>query len=951
MPQSLTEELKLIITADMAEATENLKSLESEVDLLGKTTAETTNETEKLSRSQDTGTSTAKSLAASVSAVAAKYLALGVAVRTAYSFIRQGVLDAEKENQSLAALQATLSATGRSAEISVGRIDAAASRMEDSFNADKQAIMDASAELAIMQNVSSDLFERIIEDSTDLSYILRSDVGSAISTIGRVLEDPISGMSRLERSGIFISESTRKQIEMLIEQNRLYDAQVLILEEIEQRVGGTAEKVAEVSSFATLSTSWGKFVGSTGQVIDGMFTPFVDFMSTILNYLDSSNSITLMASEIRSLTAEEIGKMDIGQLNDIISTVEQLKALDAPTQSAAGRAVEKWQELNDLAYERLALLQKMHEKEVIDSEIAERRLKDEEERQVRLAEEATVTENLRNVWVSTDEGRKSSLAEQIDLYSKMMQADKDALQSGIDPDIQALIQKRLEMYGSVIDALSKELDNLSEKETDIISDILGTSASSFVSDIPLTFDFGRNQLETVEAQISAVKAAINTLWAADPEEDQMESWQTALDTLKAKYDELVGVQADLKKEAATKADAEKEFADLKARSEQELLRLLSEEELAKKNLGEYESLLLHMLDNRLISQEEFNRLLEQEKETLGLSGKELSSWEKQVAVLKDEFGSFLQMQFSSEALASDMSGLFSTWGDAIASGENAGDAMMSALSDWTQQLTSQLSSMFISAGLRVIIEGGYAGLPLGLALIAAGGLTGFASGLMGGSGPALSDEVMQSMNEEMDAREKLAQTINDSIDQEYELLRRQLDRNLIGEEEFIDKAGDLQSERNEADARADVSNALFNRITALNNEYASMSGWDKFWSGRDEDIEEELEKLQALFESVDSATTEELRELIDKLQSLGINTSGISRFASGGDFVTSGPQLILVGDNPGGRERVRITPITHEFVESSSSGGNIYIVGDVYGLEDLNGKLKLINEKTARRRS
>lgn len=949
MPQSLTEELKLIITADMAEATENLKSLESEVDSLGKTTAETTNETEKLSRSQDTGTSTAKSLAASVSAVAAKYLALGVAVRTAYSFIRQGVLDAEKENQSLAALQATLSATGRSAEISVGRIDAAASRMEDSFNADKQAIMDASAELAIMQNVSSDLFERIIEDSTDLSYILRSDVGSAISTIGRVLEDPISGMSRLERSGIFISESTRKQIEMLIEQNRLYDAQVLILEEIEQRVGGTAEKVAEVSSFATLSTSWGKFVGSTGQVIDGMFTPFVDFMSTILNYLDSSNSITLMASEIRSLTAEEIGKMDIGQLQDLISTAEELKALGAPENSQVGRSIDNWERLSSLAYERLAILQEEYEKQVVTDELEKKRAKAEEEKLKLLEEEKLLTETIAADYASTEEGHKAGIEKKLEEYRTLMEEDRAKLDSDLDADVKAVISPRIAMYESLIQKLEGELDALAVKEVDMVKEILGMSAEDYVLNIPLGFDFGRTELETVEAQLSVLKSTINTLYSNKPEEG-VEEWQKALDVLKDKYDELLTKQKGIKTESSKQAEAEKELADLKARSEQELLRLLSDEELAKRNLGEYESLLLQMLDNRLISQEEFNRLLEQEKETLGLSGKELSSWEKQVAVLKDEFGSFLQMQFSSEALASDMSGLFSTWGDAIASGENAGDAMMSALSDWTQQLTSQLSSMFISAGLRVIIEGGYAGLPLGLALIAAGGLSGFASGLMGGSGPALSDEVMQSMNEEMDAREKLARTINESIDQEYELIRRQLDRNLIGEDEFIDKAGELQAERNEADARADISNALFNRITSLNNEYASMSGWDKFWSGRDEDIEEELEKLQALFESVDSATTEELRELIDKLQSLGINTSGIPKFASGGDFITNGPQLILVGDNPGGRERVKITPISRDHEEPAVQGGNIYIIGDVYGLEDLNGKLKLIDQKDRRRR-
>jgi hypothetical protein len=32
-------------------------------------------------------------------------------------------------------------------------------------------------------------------------------------------------------------------------------------------------------------------------------------------------------------------------------------------------------------------------------------------------------------------------------------------------------------------------------------------------------------------------------------------------------------------------------------------------------------------------------------------------------------------------------------------------------------------------------------------------------------------------------------------------------------------------------------------------------------------------------------------------------------YARGGDFITNGPQEILVGDNPGGRERVTVTPL------------------------------------------
>jgi hypothetical protein len=40
----------------------------------------------------------------------------------------------------------------------------------------------------------------------------------------------------------------------------------------------------------------------------------------------------------------------------------------------------------------------------------------------------------------------------------------------------------------------------------------------------------------------------------------------------------------------------------------------------------------------------------------------------------------------------------------------------------------------------------------------------------------------------------------------------------------------------------------------------------------------------------------------------GASKIRLPRFAQGGEFVTSGPQLILVGDNPSGREHVRITP-------------------------------------------
>ena len=49
----------------------------------------------------------------------------------------------------------------------------------------------------------------------------------------------------------------------------------------------------------------------------------------------------------------------------------------------------------------------------------------------------------------------------------------------------------------------------------------------------------------------------------------------------------------------------------------------------------------------------------------------------------------------------------------------------------------------------------------------------------------------------------------------------------------------------------------------------------------------------------------------------------VQEFATGGDFVTSGPQLIMVGDNPSGKERVQVTPLGGDPNINGPQGGGI----------------------------
>jgi hypothetical protein len=55
----------------------------------------------------------------------------------------------------------------------------------------------------------------------------------------------------------------------------------------------------------------------------------------------------------------------------------------------------------------------------------------------------------------------------------------------------------------------------------------------------------------------------------------------------------------------------------------------------------------------------------------------------------------------------------------------------------------------------------------------------------------------------------------------------------------------------------------------------------------------------------------------------------VKKAALGTDFVTEGPQVLIVGDNPGGRERVQVTPLSSPNVEGPSSTITVNIMGGV----------------------
>ena len=60
--------------------------------------------------------------------------------------------------------------------------------------------------------------------------------------------------------------------------------------------------------------------------------------------------------------------------------------------------------------------------------------------------------------------------------------------------------------------------------------------------------------------------------------------------------------------------------------------------------------------------------------------------------------------------------------------------------------------------------------------------------------------------------------------------------------------------------------------------------------------------------------------------------------ALGADFITQGPQMMMVGDNPSGREHVQVTPLGNNRTSGGGGGGsrsvNVNIGGNILGTQE-----------------
>jgi hypothetical protein len=128
-----------------------------------------------------------------------------------------------------------------------------ANEVARSTGIDQNAIKATQAKLLTFKEIAQTAdevngnFQRATKAAIDLGAAGFGTAETNAVQLGKALNDPIKGITALTRSGVTFTESEKARIKVLVESNKVGEAQNLILAAIETQVGGTAEATSNAS--------------------------------------------------------------------------------------------------------------------------------------------------------------------------------------------------------------------------------------------------------------------------------------------------------------------------------------------------------------------------------------------------------------------------------------------------------------------------------------------------------------------------------------------------------------------------------------------------------------------------------------------------------------------------------------------------------------------------------
>lgn len=241
---------------------------------------------DKLEKSGERGGS---SFASKLGSVASAGLKVGLAGVTAGFAALTGVAATsvgafmESEN-AVSQLNAVLKSTKGVAGVSSDALQDYALELQNLTGVSDEAVIAAQSMLLTFTGIKGGVFKQTTQAALDMATAMNGGViptaeqmRSTAMTLGKALNDPLEGLTKLSKQGVVFSAEQEKMIRSMVAANNIAGAQKVMLEELQVEYGGSA--VAAGQTFAgqlnILKENIGGLQETLGQAIIGGIQPFI----------------------------------------------------------------------------------------------------------------------------------------------------------------------------------------------------------------------------------------------------------------------------------------------------------------------------------------------------------------------------------------------------------------------------------------------------------------------------------------------------------------------------------------------------------------------------------------------------------------------------------------------------------------------------------------------------
>ena len=296
-----------------------------------------------------------------------------------FDFFKSAVQGSAEYQSALAQTNAVIESTGMAANLTAEEFEALARNLSaasgQSLFTDDQ-LLSAQNVLATFTNIKEFEFADATAAIADLSQAMGQDLQSSAVQVGKALNDPVQGITALQRVGVSFTEDQKKVVESLMETGDVAGAQRLILDELERQFGGSAAAAAQTFSgqMVVMSEKIEDAKGAIGDALlplltemGGVFDTYImpiikDTTAAIGGFfqgISDNGGVMATLEDIRdSIMAFVDGNPIIQRLIDLWNTlstsIQQIFA--DSTELASDPAVQNWAKQILAVLEALALV-------------------------------------------------------------------------------------------------------------------------------------------------------------------------------------------------------------------------------------------------------------------------------------------------------------------------------------------------------------------------------------------------------------------------------------------------------------------------------------------------------------------------------------------------------------------------------------------------------------------